>query len=106
MKPSDAAKIVTATKYALPLNLRKVHAFHEKIEDLIRYKLNLSLLASPQTPTLKDKLFKRQRGLCWICDKPVDFENLLLKSVHIHHIDPVSKGGNKYKLSNLALTHI
>lgn len=105
LKPADSSPILTATKYVLPLTLRMVHAFHPKIDELIKFKLSLSLLSSPKTPTLKEKLFKSQKGLCGLCNNPIDFESLHLNTVHIHHIEPIKKGGNKIKLSNLTITH-
>jgi 5-methylcytosine-specific restriction endonuclease McrA len=33
-------------------------------------------------------MFRRQRGLCWLCDKPMD-----PKHVSPDHLTPVSKGG-------------
>lgn len=82
-----------------------VHAFHPKIDELIKFKLGLSLLSTPKTPTLKEKIFKSQKGLCGLCNNPIDFESLHLNTVHIHHIEPIKKGGNKFKLSNLTITH-
>jgi HNH endonuclease len=96
-----------ATKhYILPLNLRSVHAFHEKIQSIIKFKLNLAILSIPDTSTLKEKLFKKQKGICGLCGKIVRAENLLENTTHIHHIKPIYNGGNKLKLSNLALVHI
>jgi RNA-directed DNA polymerase len=105
LKPTDSSPILTATKYILPLTLRLVHAFHPKIDELIKFKLGLSLLSSPKTPTLKEKIFKSQKGICGLCSNPIDFESLHLNTVHIHHIEPIKKGGNKFKLSNLTITH-
>jgi Group II intron, maturase-specific domain/Reverse transcriptase (RNA-dependent DNA polymerase)/HNH endonuclease len=106
LNPCDAAKILSAKNYIVPKDLKKVHAFHDNIKALIKFKLNVALMASPQTPTLKEKLFKIQKGLCGICDLPIDFDKLLLNHTHIHHIEPIKKGGNKYKLTNLSLTHV
>jgi group II intron reverse transcriptase/maturase len=105
LKPTDSSPILTATKYVLPLTLRLVHAFHPKIDELIKFKLSLSLLSSPKTPTLKEKLFKSQKGLCGLCNNPIDFESLHLNTVHINHIESIKKGGNKFKLYNLTITH-
>lgn len=89
----------------LPVNLRGLHAFHPKIEAVRRFKLALALLNSSKTPSLKEKLFKSQGGLCKLCGSPIDETYLLGNSVHIHHIIPIKKGGDKLKLSNLALVH-
>jgi len=105
LQPTDSSPIIYATKYVLPLTLRLVHAFHPKIDELIKFKLGLSLVSTPKTPTLKEKIFKSQKGLCGLCNNPIDFESLHLKTVHIHHIEPIKKGGNKIKLSNLTITH-
>lgn len=105
LKPTDSSPILKAIKYILPLTLRPVHAFHPKIDELVKFKLGLSLLSSPKTPTLKEKIFKSQKGLCGLCGNPIDFESLHLNTVHIHHIKPINKGGNKFKLSNLTITH-
>jgi hypothetical protein len=106
LNPTQSAKIVTATKYVLPQSLRIVHAFHDKINDLIRFKLNLALISSPQTHSLKEKLFHKQKGLCSICKGSVDYDKLLLNSAHISHIQPIKKGGKKYKISKLTLSPI
>jgi hypothetical protein len=97
---------MAAKHYTLPLNLRPVHAFHEKIQRIIKFKLNLAILAIPDTSSLKEKLFKKQKGICGLCGKIVSPENLLENTTHIHHIKPIYKGGNKLKLSNLTLIHI
>jgi hypothetical protein len=89
----------------LPNELREVHAFHDKIEKMRKFKLDLALLSTPKTPTLKEKLFKSQKGLCHLCKKTIEFEYLHYNSTHIHHIQPIKKGGNRQALKNLALTH-
>src|ERR1700678_1188594 len=58
LRPTDSSPILKAMKYILPLTLRPIHAFHLKIDELIKFKLGLTLLSSPKTPTLKEKNFK------------------------------------------------
>ncbi len=107
LNPLQSLSILTATKYLLPEKHRATHAFDDpvKVEKLKQLKLEVALLASPQTPTLKEKLFKIQKGNCSLCNKPIDPDYLHFNSVHIHHINPIKSGGNKYTLNNLALTH-
>ena len=105
IKPSDASPIITATKYILPDKLKEVHAYHKKVDDLKKFKLNLSLIASPKYPSLKEKLYHQQEGLCVECGKEINFDNLLFNTVHIHHIDPIYKGGSKADIKNLSLLH-
>lgn len=105
LNPINSAPIVAAIKYLIPKTLLNVHAFEDKISELIKLKLRISLLSSPKTPTLKEKLYKKQEGKCHLCDKMIDFEFLHQNSVHIHHIMPIKSGGDKFSIKNLALTH-
>lgn len=105
VNPTESSPILTAVKYMLPVQLREIHAFHPKIEEVRKFKLALALLNSSKTPSLKEKLFKSQKGLCKLCERPIDEGFLLQNSVHIHHIMPIKSGGDKFKLANLALTH-
>ena len=123
--PSNHRQILSAVKYMLPVNLRGIHAFQPNIEAVTWFKLAQALLNSSKTPSLfhtpcplamrsysiggeggKEKLFKSQKGLCKLCGRPIDETYLLQNSVHMHHIMPIKKGGEKLKLSNLALAHI
>jgi len=105
LNPTNCSPIVAANKHLMPLELRRIHAFDERIGEVIQMKLKLALLSTPKTPTLKEKLFKTQKGLCSLCQKPIDPDYLHYNSVHIHHIKPIQSGGSKFAISNLALTH-
>lgn len=107
LNPTNGSPIVAAIKYLLPEKLRTVSAFDDTgiVDKINRFKLNISLISSPKTPTLKEKLFKTQKGLCTMCNKVIDFEYLHYNSVYIHHIEPIKKGGTKFSLKNLTLTH-
>jgi len=61
----------------------------------------LASLSEEERMKLRERLYKRQEGKCFICYKPIDLE---LQPVNIDHIIPLSLGG-KDDESNLALTH-
>jgi hypothetical protein len=106
--PVAGLPIVAAIKHLLPENLNRVNAFDDAVivEKLARFKLNLSIISSPKTPTLKEKLFKTQKGICTMCDKMIEgYYFIHNNNVHIHHIDPIKKAGNKFALKNLTLVH-
>lgn len=107
INPTGSNSIVAAIKHLLPEELKTTNAFDDPkiVERLIRLKLNISLISTPKTPTLKEKLFKMQKGVCSMCDKIIDPDYLHYNSIHIHHINPIKKGGNKFVLKNLTLTH-
>lgn len=103
--PTNVAPIVTARTYQLPNKLRHIHAFHADIDQIQQHKLKVSLIESSKTPTLKDELYTLQKGLCSLCHRAIKHETLHDKTCHIHHINPISKGGSKFNKNNLTLTH-
>lgn len=105
LNPVNCYPIMATSKYLLPAKLRDVNAFDNRISETIAFKLRLSLASSPKTPTLKEKLFKLQAGKCSMCEKMIDFDYLHYNTTHIHHIEPIKKGGNKFAIKNLTLTH-
>ena len=91
----------------IPRELKTINAFDDptQVDKLLKRKLSLSLISSSKTPTLKEKLYKSQKGMCSLCNKIIDPDYLHYNSVHIHHINPIKTGGKKISLSNLALAH-
>jgi len=53
----------------------------------------------PEYNSLKEKLFKRQKGICLICSQ------VLKEDLEIHHLTKISLGGSKSKISNMVLLH-
>jgi 5-methylcytosine-specific restriction endonuclease McrA len=56
----------------------------------------------PKRGTRRDKLLKKQNGLCWHCTKSI---NLGVDETEIHHIIAISDGDARNKDSNPALIH-
>ena len=105
LNPVNSSPIVAAIKHLIPNKLLNVHAFDEQVTELVSRKVDIALKSNPKTPTLKEKLYKRQNGKCYLCDEITDYEYLHLNTMHIHHINPIKAGGNKFAITNLALTH-
>jgi len=106
LDPTNAAKIISTSKNVIPVSLRHIHAFSDDVDKLKRFKLKLAIASSSRTPSLKEKLFIIQNGLCHICQREIDSDYLMYNTIHIHHINPIKYGGNNFALNNLALTHI
>ena len=105
LNPVNSSPIVAAIKHLIPNKLLNAHAFDERVTEIIRKKLDITLKSNPKTPTLKEKLYKKQKGKCYLCDEIINYEYLHLNTAHIHHINPIKAGGNKLAMTNLALTH-
>lgn len=105
--PIGGSPIVAAIRHLLPEDVKMINAFddYKVVERLIRLKLNISIISTPKTPTLKEKLFKSQNGTCSMCNKIINLDYLYHNSVHIHHINPIMKRGTKFALKNLTLVH-
>jgi len=65
--------------------------------------LFLSRLNPAERKELVDKLHEAQKGLCFICEKPIDLV-VHTGSIDIDHVEPLHLGGNDDE-TNLAVTH-
>jgi CRISPR/Cas system Type II protein with McrA/HNH and RuvC-like nuclease domain len=63
----------------------------------------LSSLTEEQRDSLQQRLFDRQHGRCFICDKQIDLV-LHKGQLDIDHIDPLAQDGLDAE-NNFALTH-
>jgi len=67
------------------------------------HSLALSRLKPEQRHELEDRLWERQKHVCFICERPIDLE-LQRKVMEIDHIIPVAADG-KDEENNFVLTH-
>jgi HNH endonuclease len=65
--------------------------------------LFLSRLNAEQRNELVARLYEMQRGICFICEQPIDLA-IHAGSLDIDHVEPLSAGG-KDDEANLAITH-
>jgi len=105
LSPTNTAPIISARKYLLPKKLRGIHAFHEDFHLVIEDRLKVALMTTSDLLSLKDKLFNKQKGVCYFCNKGIALEKLHEDYTHVHHIKPISLKGDKFALKNLALAH-
>ena len=104
LSPFDVVTLA-ATDYNLPTQLKSVKAFSKDHINLIKFNLNLQIKSMPKYSSFKERLFIKQKGLCLLCNKIIDFENINNRSLHIDHITPISKRGSKGSITNMRLVH-
>ena len=96
---------VSALAYSVPQDLRKIHAYHPDILKFIEWTVKANQKALGPFSNIKNKLYKKQKGLCFICKKPFKEQELFDDNTHIHHIVPISRGGSPNSEKNMALVH-
>ena len=90
MKPHT---LISINKYKNPYLLEDQPYFEARKST----ELQKSVLLDKRT----QKLLVKQKGLCSVCNKTIDWQN---EKVEIHHIKPVKEGGSD-KLNNLVVVH-
>lgn len=80
---------------------KSVHGFHPNVKELEQYIADQHSKNKFKQKSLKDKLFSRQKGVCSFCSQTINSD----AETHIHHINPISKGGSKSRMGNMTLLH-
>ena len=78
-----------------------IHGYHKDVKELEEYIANQRDKNRKKYKTLKENLFTRQKGVCSVCFKTIKED----EDTDIHHILPISLGGAKSKIENMALVH-
>lgn len=102
----NVSQLLAAKYYNIPHNLIHIHAYHNDYMKIVEYNTNVNFKALGVNAPFKQKLLIRQNNLCPVCqstltESSVGWTNVL----HIHHINPIAKGGARNKLDNLILVH-
>jgi group II intron reverse transcriptase/maturase len=101
----EKGSTVSALTYCVPQNLRKIHAYHLDISKFIEWGVKANQKSMGPFSNIKSALYKKQKGLCFICNNPFNEQELFNNKTHIHHILPISKGGSPDSKKNMALVH-
>jgi retron-type reverse transcriptase len=105
LSPVSLFPIVNTVKYLLPVELRNINAFDKKIRKVIMFNLKLVFINFPKTPNLKEKLYQLQKGRCFKCNIPMNFDCLYFGLVQINYINLSKKEENTFMMNNLVLNH-
>lgn len=102
--PTSIKNIVTAT-VLVPNKKLLACSYYLNKDRWFKERVKLERLHINKEDKLFSSLWKRDKGLCFLCDTSLadeltSFEN----SIEIHHIVPIAEGGSNEK-ANLALTH-
>lgn len=105
INPSMSTQLLTARLYIIPKDLINIHAYHKDYMKLVEFGTNLNFKAQGVNGPLKDKLLKRQNNICTHCEESLIASVGKYENIHIHHINPIMKGGSRNKIDNMQLIH-
>lgn len=102
---SKVNKILAAKEYIIPKNIIDIHAFDKNVKLLVEFQATINLKSLGQYNPKKGKLLKKQDSLCSICNELITLEQMSDGKIHIHHVNPIFKGGSRSELKNMVLVH-
>jgi hypothetical protein len=82
-----------------------IHAYDDKYMKLVEAQTNVGFLAHSEHAPFKEKLMRKQKGLCDKCTLPITPEQMIEGNIHIHHMRPIGKEGGGMGIKNLQLLH-
>ena len=104
---SNISQLLSSKVYVLPNKYLTIHGYHPNYMKIVEHNTNVNLKAGGIHASLKERLLKRQKNLCTHCNETLlSFEGVYGNSnLHIHHINPIYKGGSRNDISNMVLLH-
>lgn len=85
-------------------SLKSIHGYHKDIEKIENFLAEQRIKNAWKALSLKQKLYRRQKGVCSFCGRTLNL-NPNKTNLQIHHIIPISKGGDKSSMKNMSLLH-
>lgn len=102
---STVNKLIAGKDYIIPKNIIGIHAFDKNAKALVEFQATVNLKSLGKYNPRKGKLLKKQNSLCSVCNQLITLEQISDGQIHIHHVNPIFKGGSRSKLENMELIH-
>jgi hypothetical protein len=92
-------------EFIIPDEIVHIHAFEKGAKALMEFQATVNLKTLGKYNPKKGKLLRRQNSLCSICNELITLEQMSDGVIHIHHVNPIFKGGSTSNLENMMLVH-
>jgi len=108
---TTVSQLISSKFYIIPKNIEHVHAYHPDYNKLLDFNANANFKAMGIDSSFRDKLLKKQNYLCDHCGLSlhsfiIDSDRYIGENLHIHHKNPIIKGGATNNINNMALIHV
>ena len=103
--PTNVVSTISTLHYNIPKKLLGIHAFHADRDKVIEVNNKANLLSQGFYGSTKEKLVKKQKGICPVCEENLRTKVGNFDNLHIHHIIPISMKGKKHLIRNMILVH-
>lgn len=104
---SNISQLLSSKFYVVPKKLLSIHGYHPDYMKLIEHNTTVNLKAGGPYSSFKEKLLKRQNNICPYCKESLLGPDGMTgrSDLHIHHIEPIYRGGPSKAISNMVLLH-
>ena len=104
---SNISQLLSSKYFILPKNIQQIHGYHPNYMKLVTFNTNLKLKSAGLNSSFKERLLKKQNNLCSYCNESLSESESVYGTnmLHIHHIEPIFKGGSRNDISNMELLH-
>jgi CRISPR/Cas system Type II protein with McrA/HNH and RuvC-like nuclease domain len=104
--PTVIVNTVSGIKFNIPDEINNIHAYNKDYLKLVEFQTQTNFLMLGKEESFKGRLFKSQKGICVICNKPLIIDSYLkFGNLHLDHIQPFSKTGSNTSMKNFRLIH-
>lgn len=86
-------------------SLKGIHGYHKNVGEVEKFLTNQRTNNMWKALSLKQKLFRKQQGVCSFCHRTLEL-NPNKTNTQIHHIVPIARGGAKSSMKNMQLLHV
>jgi RNA-directed DNA polymerase len=104
---SNISQLLASKCYILPKKYVSIHGYHPDYMKLATHQTNVIFKTGGKYSSFKERLLKKQNNFCSQCKELlVNSEGLYgYQNLHIHHLEPIYKGGSRNSVSNMVLLH-
>lgn len=103
----NISQLLPSKYYILPKKYLTIHGYHLEYMKLVTHSTNVNFKTGGIYSSFKERLLKKQNNFCAHCKEPlVNSESLYgNQNLHIHHLEPIYRGGSRNSTSNMVLLH-